>query len=153
FPYSGQGFNNNVHFAASGTGSSVATWTFTVTPGQYLVSATWSPHANRATNSPYSVLDGSTPLGTVPVNQQATPSDRTDSGVGWKALGTFNVTGTTLTVTLSNAANGYVIADGIRIEYKGGLPSGPTAQVFDGSTLVADGGSDSFGTAFVGMPV
>src|SRR5262249_9543417 len=96
FPYSGQGYHNNVHFAASGTGSNVATWTFNVAPGQYRVSATWSTDPNRATNSPYTVLDGTTPLGTVPVNQQLAPSDRIDSGVGWKDLGTFTVTGTSL---------------------------------------------------------
>jgi hypothetical protein len=79
------------------------------------VAVTWSADPNRATNAPYTVLDGATALGTVAVNQQQAPSDFTDQGVGWKNLGTFTVTGNTLTVTLSNAANGYVIADAVRI--------------------------------------
>lgn len=113
--FSGQGFHNQVHFAAAGNGGSIATWAFAVTPGTYKVSATWSPYANRATNAPYTVLDGATPLGTVPVNQQLAPADFTDQGVGWKTLGTFTVAGNTLVVTLSNNANGYVIADAVEI--------------------------------------
>ena len=52
---------------------------------------------------------------TVAVNQQLVPGTFTDQGVGWSTLGTFSVSGGTLTVSLSNNANGYVIADAIRI--------------------------------------
>src|SRR5205807_1994015 len=58
-PYSGQGYLNAVHYiSVAGTGANVATWTFTVSPGQYRVSATWSELYNRASNAPYTVLDG-----------------------------------------------------------------------------------------------
>ena len=40
----------------------------------------------------------------------------------WKDLGTFFITGTTLNVELSDNANNFVIADGIRIQRLGGLP-------------------------------
>jgi uncharacterized protein YkwD len=115
-PSVGQGFQNNLTFAAKGAGTSVATWTFSVKPGRYRVAATWSVHANRATDAPFTVLDGSTVLGTVRVNQELAPGDVTDQGVGWKMLGEFDISGTTLSVQLSDNANEYVIADAIWIE-------------------------------------
>src|SRR5262249_38248115 len=81
----------------------------------YRVSATWLPHPNRATNAPYTVLDGTTALGTVPINQVLAPNDFSDAGGVWEDLGTFTISGATLVVRLSDAANGYVIADAIRI--------------------------------------
>ncbi len=115
FPFTGQGFGNDVHFAQKGSGSAKATWTFTVAPGNYQVAATWTGHANRATDAPYTVFDNSTPLETVDVNQESAPSDFSDEGVNWENLGTFTITGNTLTVQLSNAANEFVIADAIRV--------------------------------------
>ncbi len=130
-----QGFHGEVHFAngSPGAAGESATWTFTgLTAGQeYIVSATWSPAANRATDAPFTVAgvddagvddagidppvdnDGQV---TVAVNQQVTPDDRAVNGTQFEDLGFFTVTGTTLTVTLSNDANGQVIADAIRIE-------------------------------------
>src|SRR5262249_35036082 len=123
---SGQGFQNDIRFAGAGTGSSTATWTFAVSPGQYRVAATWSPYFNRATNAQYTLMDGSQPLSTTNVNQQTTPADFSASGVGWRYLGgVFSVFGSTLTVQLSNSANGYVVADGIRLEHVGALPASP----------------------------
>ena len=148
-----QGYDGTVtHYAAAGhLGSSVATWTFTVAPGQYQVAATWTIYANlRATNAPYTVLDGSTSLGTVLVNQAVAPSGFTDQGGTWQDLGTFTISSNQLVVQLSNNANNYVIADAVRIQLVG---SAPTVQVKDGGTLIASGGSDSFGTTTVGTPV
>ncbi|MFV1967150.1 MAG: hypothetical protein ACC628_17110, partial [Pirellulaceae bacterium] len=91
----GQGYKNDVRFAAKGSGSAKAIWTFSVEPGQYDVAATWSTHKNRATDAPYTVLSGSTPLRTIDLNQELAPNDFTE-GVGWKNLGTFTITGNTL---------------------------------------------------------
>jgi hypothetical protein len=148
--FTGQGYQNNVHYSPAGSGSSTAGWTFAVAPGTYQVAVTYFPYSNRATNAPYTVLDGSTPLGTVPVNQQLAPSDFSDQGVGWKNVGTFTVASTTLVVRLSNNANNYVIADAVRVQV---VPNQPIAAVFDGSTAVANGGSDSFGATLTGTPV
>ena len=117
--YSGAGyFQNDVHYAAAGSGSAVATWTFTgLSPGVYRVSSTWLAEQNRATNVPYTVFDGATSRGTVLINQELAPNDRVDAGVPWEDLGSsFSITGTTLVVQLTNNANEYVMADGIRIE-------------------------------------
>ena len=108
--------------SAKGSGADQATWTFTVTPGRYRVSATWWAHPNRARNAPYTVYDGASALATVPVNQELTPADFTDLGVGWHDIGgTHDVTGTQLRVVLSDAADQYVIADAVRIERVGEL--------------------------------
>jgi hypothetical protein len=51
------------------------------------------------------------------INQQVAPNDFSDSGVYWELLGpVVTVTGDSLSISLGDAANGYVIADAIRIE-------------------------------------
>jgi hypothetical protein len=130
-----QGYQRDVHYTARGTGQDMAAWTFNVTPGNYRVSVTWSPHSNRATNAPYMVLDGSSALATVRINQEQSPNDRTDAGVSWEDLGVFTITSNTLAVKLSDDANEYVIADGVRIEPVSEVPPPqPAPQIIDNSS-------------------
>jgi hypothetical protein len=117
-----QGYKNGIHYAEAGDGSKVAAWTFPVAPGKYSVSATWFPDGNRATNAPFSVLDGTRILGTVAVDQKQAPVGFLDEGVFWQPLGTFTITGKTIVVKLSNKANNYVIADAIRVQSGNGPP-------------------------------
>jgi hypothetical protein len=127
-----QGHEDDVHFSAAGSGD-MATWTFTgLTSGQYRVSATWFEHANRATNAPFTVMDGSLALGTVAVNQELAPTaDVTEGTTDFQDLGTFDINGDTVVVKLSDNANDYVIADAIRIERTGDLPaSSPEIEVY-----------------------
>ena len=79
----GGGYGGLYHYHGSGTGSGQATWTFATSPGRYRISATWAAAGNRATNAPYTLLDGGTALATAPVNQQLAPADFSDAGVGW----------------------------------------------------------------------
>jgi hypothetical protein len=126
----------------------VATWTFTVAPGQYRVSATWIPHANRATDAPYKIFDGTSELNSVPIDQEQAPADFTDADAGssWKDLGgPYTIAGNTLVVQLSNAANQYVIADAIRIERMavgGGSPLDATLASGAGGPLPAENAVD-----------
>lgn len=96
-------------YTAAGTGGGTATWNFTLTQtGTYQVSARWTTSNNRATNAPYTVThrNGSS---TVRVNQQ------TNNGV-WVPLGQFQFDGgMAYNVTLSDDANGLVIADAIQV--------------------------------------
>ena len=121
------GFQGDVRFAAGDSSGDTATWTFTVDPGfDYRVSAYWVTHANRATNAPYEIFDGTAmpvnSVGTASINQRVSTIDVVytrvlDSGVWFADLGgPYTISGSTLTVTLDDDANGYVIADGIRIE-------------------------------------
>jgi hypothetical protein len=155
-PWGGQGYQGDVHEAMPGTGSSVASWTFTdLQPGRYEVAATWTTYDNRATNAPFAISDGANVLTTVRVNQRVAPSGFNAVGTSWLRLGTtHSITGTSLTVRLSNDANGRLNADAIRIERVGELANAPEIQVLDGTTDIVDGsGSVSFGTTPPGTPV
>ncbi|MCA9076192.1 MAG: FG-GAP repeat protein [Planctomycetaceae bacterium] len=111
------GFDGDNRNASIFGGSKIASWTFTgLSAGTYRVSATWSPSPARATDAPYTIFNGDAPLTTVDINQQQAPNDFTDAGSSWEDLTTVMVTGDTLVVRLSNDANGYVMADAIRIE-------------------------------------
>lgn len=103
--------------AASGTGSKTATWTFggLEVGATYKVSVTWKNVSGAASNSPFKVIDGTSTVATVAVNQQVAPSDYSIADIGWKGLGTFTIASNTLKVQLSNLANGTVIADAVRI--------------------------------------
>jgi NADH-quinone oxidoreductase subunit H len=112
--------------AATFNGSAVASWTFKdLTPGQYRVSATWSARTNGATDAPYTIYDGDTPLDTVDVAHDHGPSgspDLNDLGVTWQDLGEpYDITGDTLVVELGNDAKMDVVADAIRVERIDGL--------------------------------
>jgi hypothetical protein len=117
----GQGYGNDVRINASFTDASAETfqWVFTdLEPGQYQVSATWTPYSNRATSVPYQING----VADILVNQQWWPSSFTADGAAWEVLGTVTIsTGQTLTVTLSDhfsgggLVDGYVIADAVRV--------------------------------------
>jgi uncharacterized protein (DUF1800 family) len=115
----GVGFQGGVTSAPAGSGTSTATWTFSnLVPGQYRVMATWPADPSQADNAPYIVQDGSTVVGTVQVNQQVAPAGLSDAATTWQDLGSigFPITSGTLTVTLSDNADGTVVADAIRVE-------------------------------------
>jgi hypothetical protein len=103
--------------AAAGTGSKTATWTFTGlhAGASYKVTATWRAVSGSASNAPFTISDGGTPVATVAVNEQIAPADFSVSDTSWKGLGTYTLTGNTLRVQLSNQANGTVVADAVRI--------------------------------------
>lgn len=76
----------------------------------------------NATNAPFTVFDGVTPVGSVLANQEVASSGFNWGGTNWKELGTFDIAGDTIRVTLTNAANDRVVADAVRIERIGDLP-------------------------------
>jgi hypothetical protein len=143
--WGGQGYLNDVREAGAGGVVETATYTFPVTlGGVYQVAATWTAFGNRATDAPYAISGVTTPA-TVDINQRQSPDDFNDAGAFWEELGTFTTTGTTLTVVLSGATTGNVIADAVRIE----RISGPEIDVTQGGDPVSDGGLFDFGTAFL----
>jgi uncharacterized repeat protein (TIGR01451 family) len=157
--YSGLGYGDDLQYAAAGNGSIVADWTFTgLTPGQaYELATTWTTHTNRATNAPYSLYNGAATVGnlvsTTPVNQQVAPNDFADSGAAWERIGVITPSGSTVTVRLSNLANGYVIADAVRIAPTTVVAAPEIAVQVDGGNLPDGTGPVAFGTTTAGTPV
>jgi RHS repeat-associated protein len=79
-PFGGQGHQSDVHFAVAGSGENLATWTFNgLAAGQYQVSATWTEHTNRADDARFGILDGTSLITTVTINQEPAPDDFVDS--------------------------------------------------------------------------
>jgi len=116
----GNGYDNDLLNTAAGNGSTIATWTFTdLAPGIYRVLATWFAHPNRATDAPYTIYDGATPLVTIDVNQELDPKDDIAFLGVWEILDAVPILSGTLVVELSNDANEYVIADAIRVDRLG----------------------------------
>src|SRR5204863_473714 len=142
------GFQGDSRYNTAGNGSDSATWTFNVSPGQYRVSATWPAASNRATNSPFTVLDGSTSLGTIALNQQLAPNRFTANGANWEDIGTFAFVGTTLVVRLTDAANGIVGADAIRVVSAASGRTSPPATIAIGrvSSVTANGATSRLAT-------
>lgn len=147
--WDGSGFSNTHSTAPGGYGEINATWTFeNVTPGVYEVWATWIQAPNRATNSPFTIYDGTNSLGTVLVNQQSAPTGYYDGAVSFVSLGqSFLVTSGALKVMLSNAGvvNGqYVVADAIRINRVDNPPGGVVVpfSVPVGLSAMASGSSE-----------
>jgi hypothetical protein len=105
------GYNGDIHYAASDAGGpilSTCTWTPDIpAAGNYKVYAWWTEHSNRATDAPYTInYNGGS--ATVDVNQRI-------NGSRWNYLGTYDfAAGTSGNVVLTNDANGYVMADGVR---------------------------------------
>ncbi len=143
------------NYHAAGTGTGAATWTFGDIPtGSYQVFAHWIPFSNWATNAPFTVLDGANALGTVLVSQQQAPTGDQSNGITWQSLGTFQTSSGTLAVRLDDNANGFVIADAIRIVSEGIAPQIPEMDVAGFDRSIADGATTpSFddGTDFGGI--
>ncbi|HEV3081337.1 MAG TPA: fibronectin type III domain-containing protein [Gemmataceae bacterium] len=104
--------------AASGTGSTTATWVITgLAPGAHAIEASWGPYYNQSTNAPYMIYDGSTLVQVVTADQTKTPSGASAGGVPFQILTHVTLTSGTLKVVLSNSGNNvYVIADALRVE-------------------------------------
>ncbi|MCU7860803.1 MAG: hypothetical protein KZQ86_13455, partial [Candidatus Thiodiazotropha sp. (ex Lucinoma kastoroae)] len=86
-----------------------ANWAFDISEtGQYQVYAKWTANPNRASNASYVITDDVT-------DTNMTVDQRTDGSI-WNLLGTFNFSqGGHYQVSLSNQADGYVIADAIKV--------------------------------------
>ena len=129
----------NYYYHASGTGSNTATWQFTgLTAGaSYQIARNWVPYGNRATNSPWQILDsnGSTVLSSGTKNEQNTPASDYTGGSGpcpFEKLGTtVTPSGTSLSVKVTDNANGFVTVDAVYLT----LISAPSSS--DGAALMA----------------
>jgi N-acetylmuramoyl-L-alanine amidase len=94
-------------FRTPGSGSFSVTWPFPGAAGRYEVFARWSAGPNRATNANYQVLSNAG-VANVAVNQK-------NNGGSWQSLGIYDLQPDKAEgVTLSDKADGVVVADAIR---------------------------------------
>lgn len=128
---SGGYIGNNYHVIGRGTGENSAIWNLE-TIKLYDIYARWTSHSNRASNAEYLIHyiddNGTSAIDVVQANQ------RTNGGQ-WVKLGTYRMSSLTSRVELTDAGNGYVVADAIRFV----LVEDSVAFDTDG-----DGMSDSF---------
>jgi len=120
-----------IMMASPGAPPNTATWTPNVpATGTYQVYARWTANPNRATDAKYTVVHaGGSTLHTV--NQQA-------NGGAWNLLGTYTLNpGTAHKVFLTDQANGYVIADAIRLVSTNVAPTVSITAPAGGSTFNA----------------
>jgi hypothetical protein len=133
------GYGGELRYAPAGAGESSASWQLQgLTSGSYIVQATWFAHPSHASNAPYQIYDGSTLLQTVLVNQQILPSGPTYGNEPFQTLATVNITSGTLKVVITNNANGWIMADAIRVT---------TPAIGSVSSLSANS-SSAFGSTF-----
>jgi len=142
-PYSGAGYSSDLHYMGAGSGSNTATYQFTgLYPGQYQVAATWLASANRCAATPHIITGGASPT-TVNVNQQVAPAaDWLVSGTNFQNLAAVIITGTTLTVQITDNGSGLHIADAVRITCVG--TNTPPGTYCDGLKGEYRGDSQSF---------
>jgi hypothetical protein len=127
-------------YHTAGTGTNWVSWTFDDLPdGTYQVFTRWSHFSNRATNAPYTVFDGAASLGTVSVNQQVAPAGDQTGDVVWQKLGNFTITSGMLRVRLTDAANGYVTADAVRLVAGTSISQAPEIDVAGFEHSISDG--------------
>jgi hypothetical protein len=103
-------YNSHHCYHLAGDGDDTVTWMPNLPETRnYNVYAWWKAHANRATNTKYTInYDGGSEV--VEVNQEV-------NGSMWNYLGTYSFTaGTSGSVVLSDDANEYVIADAVKFE-------------------------------------
>lgn len=106
-------FGPDYHASQPGDGSSTFTWTFQVKQaGKYQIHVNYAAAFDRASNAPYTITYAG---GTV-----TELVDQRTGGGRWISIGTYEFEhGEEVTVTLSNNADGAVIADAIRITEDG----------------------------------
>ena len=110
-------YGNNYLVAATGNGSAVATWSYTVdSAGIYEISARWTAFDApwRATNATYKIFNNGALLTSVSKDQTFLATQGPQGN--FELLGAYHLSAGTLQVKLSNAANNnYVAADAIQI--------------------------------------
>ncbi len=98
--FTGDGY----HYHSAGDGSNRVRWP--APSGKYEVFVRWTSGPNRASNATYSIAH-SGGSATVAVDQR-------DGGGAWRSLGTFTFTTVDQGITLTDRADGVVVADAVR---------------------------------------
>lgn len=105
--------SNYLHDQNRDKGAKTASWTYLIgADGSYEIAAQWPAYVNRSASVQYSYsVNGTTPVDCGP------PVDQRTNGGKFNVLCTVPslIAGSTLTVRAGNTADGYVIADAVRL--------------------------------------
>ncbi|OYD06915.1 golvesin C-terminal-like domain-containing protein [Paludifilum halophilum] len=102
-------YGSNYQANDSGSGADTFTWNFDLPEtGEYRVSVYYTAAFDRATDAPYEIHTQDGPV-TKKVNQQ-------ENGSTWIELGTYSFDAGSNRIVQTDDADGYVIADGVRLE-------------------------------------
>ncbi len=114
-------YGTDYYFAENGTNIETATWSFTgINEEEYEVYAMWNSWNDvRATNAPYTINYVS--------GNQTIPVDQLQNGGVWNYLGNYTLNSES-NITLTNDADNYVIADAVRLVYKGAISTIPPSE-------------------------
>ena len=142
-------------YVSGGGGVNIATWQFDGLDADkcYDVYLTWSADSANASDAPFTVYDGTpsteTVLDTVTVDQTTSPDPDSWVGGAWQYAGTYSLSGSTLSVALSDAVTtGYVVADSVMVLERSFLQnvynqSGLLVQSIDEAGLTTTYGYDA----------
>ena len=101
-------YGSGYRYRWAGTGSNTASWNVAIPEaGSWEVFARWTSSSNRAPNAPYTIFYENG-LSTIKVNQQ-------NAGGDWNSLGVYSFNEGTVSIVLSDDADGVVIADAIKL--------------------------------------
>ena len=108
-------YQGDIEYAAAGNGSDKATWTLTgLDPTKhYQFFATYGAAGGNSSDAPFTISDGAHDLTTVRLNQQCAPTDASGDGQLWESLGEYQITSGTASISLSDLADGGVVADAL----------------------------------------
>ena len=102
-------------YHAAGDGTDTATFAFNgLDPTKtYQFFATYNGDSSHGSNVPFVLTDGTNTLGQTSLNQQFAPDQATLNGENFQSIGVYQTTTGTVNVSLSDLANGYVVAEAI----------------------------------------
>ena len=153
----GTGYQSVVQsIACTSCGDSFATWQFdNLSPWlTYQVYATWVAGPDRNAHAEFRLYQDVTAARNmttrVQVNQQQAPADLTLDGVTWGLLGELRSDRGTLSVQLTNAGHGSVVADAILVVPLVPSPDPRLTVLVDGQTVAPGAATVDFGIAAAG---
>ncbi|MEA3478199.1 MAG: PKD domain-containing protein, partial [Bacteroidota bacterium] len=132
-------YGSNYQYSPAGSGSKTATWSFNVSEGEHEISAQWSSFENRASNAGYAIYNNDSYLGTINADQRV-------GGGQFNVLCTYILDAGSLDVVLTDSADGYVIADAVKV-YLGSTGNHAPDGVIDtpvGDVMILVGESVNF---------
>jgi len=140
--FSPGGYNTTYQYAPPGDGTGWASWIFNPErSGDYTIYAHWTEADNRSKTAPYTIINNGTEI--------SVTVDQTIDGGKFVSLGTYWIDAGPVEVVLNDAIDGYVVADAVKLTYRGSGVANPATEDNtdpDFSTMTVDNTDPDFST-------